>query len=180
MKLHQQGQLIESSLGTNIRDCRRLYSSADASWMNGDKATKKSASGVLLTKRWKSVVCLDHILVGTKLGFSRSWTFDYYLSNDHVLGNIWHFADFCFISFQVFSCLFGPCHAACGIWVPQPGIKPMHPALEVQSLNHWTTREIARWFCLFFKMTNATCWHTVKMTPDRISYTRTCQIWLYL
>ena len=31
---------------------------------------------------------------------------------------------------------------ACGILVPQPGIKPMPPALEAQSLNHWTTREV--------------------------------------
>ena len=29
----------------------------------------------------------------------------------------------------------------CGILVPQPGIEPMPPAMEVGSLNHWTTRE---------------------------------------
>ena len=29
-----------------------------------------------------------------------------------------------------------------GILVPQPGIKPAPPALEVWSLNHWTTREV--------------------------------------
>ena len=33
-------------------------------------------------------------------------------------------------------------HVACGILVPRPGIKPMSPALEAQSLNHWTTREV--------------------------------------
>ena len=33
---------------------------------------------------------------------------------------------------------------ACGILFPQPGIKPASPALEVQSLNHWTTREVPR------------------------------------
>ena len=29
------------------------------------------------------------------------------------------------------------------VWdiVPQPGIEPWSPALETQSLNHWTTRE---------------------------------------
>ena len=39
---------------------------------------------------------------------------------------------------------------ACGILVPQPGIKPAPPALEAQSLNHWTTREIpgSTPFCL--------------------------------
>ena len=31
---------------------------------------------------------------------------------------------------------------ACSILVPQPGIKPVPPALEAQSLNHWTTREV--------------------------------------
>ena len=31
---------------------------------------------------------------------------------------------------------------ACGILVPQPGIKPMPPALGVWGLNHWTTGEV--------------------------------------
>ena len=31
---------------------------------------------------------------------------------------------------------------ACGILVPWPGIKPKSPALEVQSLNQWTTWEV--------------------------------------
>ena len=31
---------------------------------------------------------------------------------------------------------------ACGTLVPQPGIKPMSPAVEVWSLNHWTTMEV--------------------------------------
>ena len=32
---------------------------------------------------------------------------------------------------------------SCGMWdlVPRPGIKPRPPALVVQSLSHWTTRE---------------------------------------
>ena len=31
-----------------------------------------------------------------------------------------------------------------GMWdlSPRPGIEPTSPALEVQSLNHWTTREV--------------------------------------
>ena len=37
---------------------------------------------------------------------------------------------------------FWPHHVACGILVPRPGIWPMPPALEVWSLNHWTTREV--------------------------------------
>ena len=34
------------------------------------------------------------------------------------------------------------CCASCGILIPQPGIKPMPPALEVQSLNHGTFLEV--------------------------------------
>ena len=33
---------------------------------------------------------------------------------------------------------FWPSHMACGILVPQPGIKSMSPALEAQNPNHWT------------------------------------------
>ena len=35
--------------------------------------------------------------------------------------------------------LFWPYHAACGILVPQAGIKP---ALEAQNLDHWTIKEV--------------------------------------
>ena len=35
-------------------------------------------------------------------------------------------------------------HVACGILVPQPGIKPTPPAVEARSLNHRTTREVPR------------------------------------
>ena len=50
---------------------------------------------------------------------------------------------------------FWPCHdEACGILVPQPGIQPMPPALEVQCLNHWTTREVPDWFFFFFFLRN--------------------------
>ena len=30
----------------------------------------------------------------------------------------------------------------CGILVPQPGIEPVPPALEMPSLNHWTSRKV--------------------------------------
>ena len=33
-------------------------------------------------------------------------------------------------------------HTACGILVPRSGIEPTPPAWEVQSLNHWTAREV--------------------------------------
>ena len=31
---------------------------------------------------------------------------------------------------------------ACGILVAGPGIKPMPPTMEAQSLHHWTSREV--------------------------------------
>ena len=34
------------------------------------------------------------------------------------------------------------CPVACGILVPQPGIEPASPALEVRSPNHWTAKEV--------------------------------------
>ena len=31
-----------------------------------------------------------------------------------------------------------------GVLVPQPGIEPTPHALEVQSLNHWTAKEVLK------------------------------------
>ena len=46
-----------------------------------------------------------------------------------------------YLSF-IFIYLFLPYHEGCGILVPWPEIEPMTPAVEVQSLNHWTTKEV--------------------------------------
>ena len=35
-----------------------------------------------------------------------------------------------------------PCHAACGILVPQPEIESMPPAVEAQSPNYWIAKEV--------------------------------------
>ena len=40
------------------------------------------------------------------------------------------------------SCFFWPCHVACGISVPQPGIEPVPHTLKARSLNYWTAREV--------------------------------------
>ena len=37
---------------------------------------------------------------------------------------------------------FLPCRAACGIFVPQPGIEPVPLASGASSPKHWTTREV--------------------------------------
>ena len=39
---------------------------------------------------------------------------------------------------------FWPCHLACEILVPQPGIEPMPSVVKGQSPNHWTTRELSK------------------------------------
>ena len=41
-----------------------------------------------------------------------------------------------------FVFFFWPCHVACGVLVPRPGSKPMPPAVDVQSYNHCTAREV--------------------------------------
>ena len=45
---------------------------------------------------------------------------------------------------NLFSFIFWLCSAAWGILVPWPGIKPIAPAVEAWSLNHWTTREVPK------------------------------------
>ena len=47
----------------------------------------------------------------------------------------------CFFLIHLYF-LFWPHCAACRILVPQLGIEPMLPAVEVWSLNHWTAREV--------------------------------------
>ena len=48
---------------------------------------------------------------------------------------------FCFI---LFWGVFLAIPHSCGILVPQPGIEPVPPAVEVHSLNHWTAREVPK------------------------------------
>ena len=43
--------------------------------------------------------------------------------------------------------LFWPHREVCRILVPQSGIEPSPPAVKVQSLNHWTTREVPQVSC---------------------------------
>ena len=45
-------------------------------------------------------------------------------------------------------------YKACWILAPLPGIKPMPPAVEVWSLNHWTAREVLQETVLFTEY----CW----------------------
>ena len=64
--------------------------------------------------------------------------FKYFL---HSIGCLFTFLCPLVHFFFFFWCVFLPC-AACRILVPQPGIKPVPPALEVRSLNYWVAREV--------------------------------------
>ena len=60
---------------------------------------------------------------------------------------------------------FWPRCAACGILVPQPGIEPTPPALEVWSLNHWTAREAPR---MVFYCGQKTSYLYMKELPEKM------------
>ena len=51
-----------------------------------------------------------------------------------------------YLPVKLFFFFFWPCHMACKILVPQPGIEPVPPALEAGSPNLWTTREVPKYF----------------------------------
>ena len=48
-------------------------------------------------------------------------------------------------SFFFFNFYFWPCSMAYEILVPQPGMELAAPAVEAQSLNHWTIRKALNW-----------------------------------
>ena len=52
---------------------------------------------------------------------------------------------------------FGPRCVAYGILVPRPGIEPMAPAVEVQSLSHWTAELPEKSFFIYTKYIMNVC-----------------------
>ena len=52
---------------------------------------------------------------------------------------LFHSLTLCF-PFNIFIIYFWPCHVACGILVPEPGMEPVLPAVEAESY-HWTSRD---------------------------------------
>ena len=51
--------------------------------------------------------------------------------------HIWDAPILSFFLLKIFIYSFWPCHLACEILLPHPGIKLMPPAVEARSLNHW-------------------------------------------
>ena len=83
---------------------------------------------------------------------------------------------------RVFIYLFKLHCTACETLDPQAGIEPVPSALEVQSLNHWTTRDISRkWntlvliLLLFFYFWN----HSPSPLTHRWVHTIFCTIYCY-
>ena len=64
------------------------------------------------------------------------------------------------ISTLIFFFFFWPHCTACGILISRPGIEPAPPALEAQSLNHWTAREdpMLNFFTFFKNKSRTVCW----------------------
>ena len=81
-------------------------------------------------------LCLGKFLQPRSLIF---FIFTYYLT---VPGLRCDTQDLRYLAYGMFSC--GKWSLSWSMWdlVPWPGIKPRAPALGVQSLSHWTTREV--------------------------------------
>ena len=67
-------------------------------------------------------------------------------NQEHCVQFIWlskRFGFFCDILWKILNeFLFFGHSVARGNLLPEPGIKSMPPAVEAQSLNHWTAREV--------------------------------------
>ena len=67
------------------------------------------------------------------------------LVNEDVYTSVWLQS----VIISIYLIFFLPLHGACRILVPWPGIEYLTPIVEVQSLNHWTTKEVpSQWLFL--------------------------------
>ena len=62
----------------------------------------------------------------------------------HFYPFVWVLTDETLSPWKILWFLFG-FWPSCGIFVPPPGIEPTPPAVEAQSHNHWTARELPLW-----------------------------------
>ena len=81
---------------------------------------------------------------------------------------IYFYAFFCCCFIFILFYFFRPCHEACEILVPLPGIKPVSPALGVWSLNHWMTREVSPDFLYpYFYQSPFLHWNTPHISKQK-------------
>ena len=114
-----------------------------------------SARDSLLSHSHQHLLVLVFLNIAILTGVRCHCGFDLHLADEHLLMCL---LTICMSSLE--NCLFRSSvhflnwfffqlhHMACGIFVPQPGIKPLPPASKVWSRNHWTTREVL--FSLFW------------------------------
>ena len=129
---------LSSSLNMRTRDANDINRSPDwKSWDSWDV----SAESARHAKRGQFILPLPFVLF-------RHWTHKIRPTYIVIL-----FLLFIYLAVQVLVVACGAliftetCRMfSCGMWdlVPWPGIKPAPPALGVQSLNHWTTREVPK------------------------------------
>ena len=83
-----------------------------------------------------------HVQSGRNDFLSNSWVF----AGQHRNWERWR-VDMCLWEALLdpifFFLMFWPCRMACGMLVPQPGIELLPSAVEAQSLNQWSTKEVA-------------------------------------
>ena len=86
----------------------------------------------------------DHELLITSKCFSQLSFFKYvfYFFNILKFVILLHYKVVWVFFFCFKGIFFWPRHMAFGVLVPRPGMEPVPPALEAQSLGHWTAREI--------------------------------------
>ena len=86
------------------------------------------------------------------LGFLLIFLFTY-LAMSGLSGGMWNLL---VVAWGIFNCIVWT--LGCAVWdpLPWPGIEPRFPksALGVQSLNHWTTREVPYSLLLFDALTS--------------------------
>ena len=69
----------------------------------------------------------------------------------------------------------GPHPVAFGILVSWPGMEPMPPALEMQSLNHWTAREVPP--MIFFYGDHIKCIYSWPLNNARVGIAEPLHSW---
>ena len=99
----------------------------------------------------------------------------------HSMGYLFAFLKVSFYLFLfIYFYLFRPCHVACRILVPLPGIEPMPPAVEARILNHWTTREVLKgvlWSTTLIKFSvsiHSGCSNEISQTRELLNNRNLC------
>ena len=66
---------------------------------------------------------------------------------------------------------------ACRILVPQPGIEPTPPALEVQSLSCWTAREVQMFFSRSLATLLCALVHSDELSAEPVEFSVSFVVW---